>query len=341
MDTVLVTGISGFLGGHVALTLLKKGYRVKGSVRNLSKSVAIVETLVQQGADPDHIEIVELDLLKDAGWADAMQGVRYVHHVASPYVINQPKNKNDLIRPAVEGTERALNAALAANVERIILTSSVAAIMYGHPPQKELQITADMWTNITSSDVTPYTESKTLAEKHAWEIMYDAGRGKDLAVVNPSGIFGPLLDNDPSTSGEIILRLLKGTMPASLNINLPMVDVRDVAAVHIAAMTDPQAGGKRIPTSTISCSFMDVAAAISKVLPAYRNKMPKFTMPDWAARIYANFDPEVRSIVGELSVRRRVDATFARQLLGRDFIQPEKSIGDMAKSLVERGLDKK
>lgn len=340
MDTVLVTGISGFLGGHVALALLKKGYRVKGSVRNLSKSAAIVEALEQQGADPKHIEIVELDLLKDAGWTDAMKDVRYLHHVASPYVINQPADKNDLIRPAVEGTERALNAALATNVERIVLTSSVAAIMYGHAPQKELQITADMWTNVNSPDVTPYTESKTQAEKRAWEIMRAAGRENDLAVVNPSGIFGPLLDNDPSTSGDIILRLLRGTMPASINISLPMIDVRDVAAVHVAAMTDPQAGGKRIPTSTIACSFMDIAAAISKVLPAYRNKMPKFTMPDWATRIYAIFDPEVRSIVGELSVKRRVDATFARQLLGRDFIQPEKSIGDMAKSIVERGLDK-
>lgn len=340
MDTVLVTGISGFLGGHVALALLKAGYRVRGSVRNLSKSDAVIQTLTQHGANSDHIEIVALDLMHDEGWDDAMKGVRYLHHVASPYVIAQPTDKMELIRPAVEGTERALNAALAANIERIVLTSSMAAIMFGHGSQKELHVTADMWTDITGPDVVPYTESKTLAEKRAWEIMRESGRENDLAVINPSGIFGPLLDNDPSTSGDIILRLLKGTLPASINLNFPIVDVRDVAKVHLAAMIAPQAGGKRIPTSAASLSFTDIADAIVSDLPAYRSKMPKFTMPDWATRIYAIFDSDVRTVTGELGVRRHVDASFAHQLLGHDFIQPEKSIGDMAKSIVERGIDK-
>jgi nucleoside-diphosphate-sugar epimerase len=325
MDTVLLTGISGFLGGHVALALLQSEYRVKGSVRNLSSSPAIIEGLTQHGANPDHIEIVELDLMKDEGWAQAMQDVRYLQHVASPYTVNQPRDKNELIRPAVGGTERALNAALAANVERIVLTSSMAAIMYGHGPQKDLHVNADMWTNINAPDVTPYSESKTLAERRAWELMREAGRENDLAVVNPSGIFGPLLDNDPSTSGDILLRLLKGTVPAAINL---------------AAMTAPQAGGKRIPTSAAPLSFMEIANTIGAALPAYRSKMPRFTMPDWATRLYAVFDSDVRTVLGELGKQRHVDASFARQLLGQDFIAPERAIAEMAQSIVARGLDK-
>ena len=237
-DRVLLTGISGFLGGHVALQLLNAGYIVRGSVRNLSRADKVKATLAKAGSDISRLEFVALDLEKDEGWDAAMEGVRFVQHTASPFVLQMPEDKNDLIRPAVEGTERALNAALAANVERIVLTSSMAAIAYGHEKSRTAPFTANDWTNLEGRDVTPYTESKTRAERRAWEIMRAAGREKDLATINPSGIFGPLLDEDPGTSAalgeEMTIDFTLGDM-ATITRSADFATAYPRAAAHYAA----------------------------------------------------------------------------------------------------------
>lgn len=247
-DLVLLTGISGFLGGHVALRLLKAGYRVRGSLRNLDKADHVRDVMAQHGADVSKLEFCALDLLKDEGWDAAMQGVRCLQHVASPFVLQQPKDKMELIRPAVEGTERALNAALKNDVERIVLTSSSASIMYGHGADRSEPFTAADWTNLESHEVTAYTESKTRAEQRAWEIMDAADRHNDLTTINPVAIFGPLLDSDPGTSAVLIQRMMNGSTPVAARFAFPIIDVRDVAELHIKAMETTQAVAIVIPS---------------------------------------------------------------------------------------------
>lgn len=335
-DTVLLTGISGFLGGHVALALLKAGYNVRGSVRNLSKAGKVRETLARAGADISRLDFVQLDLTADAGWDEAMQGVRYLQHTASPFVLNMPEDRNELIGPAVQGTERAIRAALAANVERIVLTSSMAAIAYGHDKTDAPQFTAGDWTKLDGRPINAYVESKTRAERRAWEMMEAAGRRNDLATINPSGIFGPLLDEDPGTSAIMVKRLLDGSVPAAPRIPITVIDVRDVAAAHAAAMITPEAGGQRFPMADAPLYFIDVARLLRAHFPA--KKIPRLEMPDWAVRLYALFDRDVRDNLGELGYAKRLDATPSIALLGRPLIPTRDALLATAQSLVEHKL---
>ena len=335
-DRVLLTGISGFLGGHVALQLLNSGYTVRGSVRNLSRADKVRDTLGKAGADISGLEFVALDLLDDRGWADAARDCRYVQHTASPFVLQVPKDKMELIRPAVEGTERALNAANAAGAERVVLTSSMAAIAYGHDKNRTRPFTAADWTDLGGRGVNPYQESKTLAERRAWEIMDAAGRHDALAVINPGGIFGPLLDEDPGTSATLVLRLLNGSVPAAPRIPMTGIDVRDVAAAHVAAMTAATAGGQRFPMGERTLFFGDVARILRQHYPDRR--VPRLVMPDWAVRLYGLFDQDVRDNLGELGLAKQLDSSAAIALLGRKLIPLPDAVLATAESLVAHKL---
>lgn len=335
-DRVLLTGISGFLGGHVALQLLNSGYTVRGSLRNLSRADKVRDTLKRAGADIARLEFVALDLLDDAGWHEAARGCRYLQHTASPFVLNIPKDKMELIRPAVEGTERALNAANAAGTERIVLTSSMAAIAYGHDKSRTTPFTAQDWTDLHGRGVNPYQESKTLAERRAWEIMDAAGRHDALATINPSGIFGPLLDEDPGTSAILVQRLLNGSIPAAPRIPMTAVDVRDVAAAHVAAMTDPAAGGKRFPMGERTVFLIEAANMLRQHYPEKR--IPRLQMPDWVVRLYGLFDRDVGDNLGELGYIKTLDSRGAIALLGRPLTPVPEALLATAQSLVAHGL---
>ncbi|WP_196259594.1 NAD-dependent epimerase/dehydratase family protein [Pelagibacterium limicola] len=337
-DRVLLTGISGYLGGHTALALLAAGFTVRGSVRNLAKAEAVRKTLEKHGGDVSRLEFVALDLMSDGGWVEAMEGVRYLVHTASPFVLKMPTDKTELIRPAVEGTERALNAAFAAGLERAVLTSSMAAIAYGHDKSRTEPFTAADWTNLEGRGVNAYIESKTLAERRAWDIARSAGREIDLVTINPAGIFGPLLDEDPGTSVAGIQRMLNGSVPAAPRIPLVVVDVRDVAAAHVAALTAPEAGGKRFPMGESTMFLFEAACVLREAFPGHAGKLPRFEMPDWGVRIYALFDGDVRGLLGELGVRKSLDSTPTIGLLGRPLIPARDTIVATGESLIAQGL---
>lgn len=337
-DRVLLTGISGFVGGHVALALLEAGYIVRGSVRDLRKADKVRDTLEKAGADLTRVEFVALDLLSDAGWDQAMADVRYLQHTASPFVTREPKDRNELIRPAVEGTRRAITAALRAGIERIVVTSSMAAIMYGHDKARTAPFGAADWTNLEGRQISGYVESKTRAERLAWELIDKAGRHDDLATINPGAIFGPLLDEDPGTSVALLKRMFDGSLPAAARVAFISVDVRDVAAAHVAAMTSEAARGKRFPMGNGTFSLMEMAAILKRAMPERSSKLPRFEVPDWVVRLVAFADADVRGNLAELGVVKRADASDVKRLLGRDLIGADEAMIASARSLVAQGL---
>ncbi len=339
MKTVLVTGVTGFVGGHVALQLLNAGYRVRGSLRSPGRADKVRKELEAAGAVTNALEFVTLDLLDDAGWAEAMSGVYAVMHVASPFVIEMPEDPDELIRPAVEGTERVLKAALGADVKRIVLTSSIAAIAYGDDPERKVPFTDADWTRLdTAIPITTYIRSKTLAEHRAWDIMKAAGRENDLVCINPTNIYGPLLGDDIGTSGLIIRRLLNGSLPAAPRIHLLSVDVRDVAALHLAALETDVAGGQRFLVSARALSLPEMARLLRRNFPDQARRAPRLTLPNWVTRLYALFDQDLRDNIGELGRPKRVHGARAEILLGHKLIDAETAFLAMAKTMIDRDL---
>jgi dihydroflavonol-4-reductase len=335
--TVLITGISGFIAKHCAAEMLNAGYRVRGTVRSLQRSTQVRETLARS-ADTSQLEFVEADLEVDVGWNAALAGCAHVLHLASPFPAKQPKDEQELIRPAVQGTLRVMRAAAVAGVERLVQTSSMVAVMYGYPQARTAPFTEADWTRVESPDVTAYGKSKTLAERAAREFIDQDRSGMHYSSVNPGLVLGPALDRDIGTSAEIIQMFMKGKYPGAPRMSIPCVDVRDVAKMHrLALETKAPSGGRYLAAA--DCLWMiEIARAIREGLGEAGRKSPTRIMPDWLVKLVGIFDPAARQAIPELGKALKVDNALTRRTLGIEFIPARESVVAMAKSLVDLKL---
>ena len=338
-ELVLVTGGSGFIAMHCMATLFAAGYRVRATVRSLAREPEVRATLKAAGVDVgDRLAFVAADLTADAGWAEAPAGCDYVLHVASPFPVNVPRHEDELIVPAREGALRVLRAARDAGVKRVVQTSSFAAIGYGHP-QMDRPFNEHDWSRPEGEGVTAYAKSKTLAEQAAWNFMAREGGAMELAVVNPVGVFGPALSGDFSTSIEIIRRMMDGALPAVPRITFGVVDVRDVADLHLKAMTDPEAAGERfLAVAGDFVSMRDMGLMLKRRMGDAARRVPTRELPDWLLRAVALVDKSVGQIVPELGKRKTATSEKAQRVLGWTPRSAEDAVVATAESLVRLGL---
>jgi nucleoside-diphosphate-sugar epimerase len=338
MSTVLVTGGSGFIGCHCIMQLLAAGYQVRTTVRNLKREKDVRGMLKAGGAEPgDRLSFVVADLEQDAGWSEAVVGCEYVLHVASPLPASLPKHEDELIVPAREGTLRVLRAARDAGVKRVVFTSSFAAIGYGHEPQEKPFSETD-WTNL-NSDVIPYVKSKALAERAAWDFMAKQGGNLEFSVINPVHVFGPVLGPDYSTSILLVQRLMDAAMPGCPRLYLGVVDVRDVADIHLRAMTNPAAKGERfLAVAGDFMSLVQIAKLLKSRLSPAAKRVPTRELPNWLVRIAALRDPAARLILPELGQYKNATNEKAKRVLGWTPRSNEDAILATAESLMRLGL---
>jgi nucleoside-diphosphate-sugar epimerase len=332
-ELVLVTGGSGFIGSHCIRRLHEEGYRVRTTVRSLSREHE-VRGMVGDGP----LDVVAADLTADAGWAEAVAGCGYVLHVASPFPLAQPKHEDELIVPARDGALRVLGAAREAAVRRVVLTSSFAAIGSGHrDPDTVYDETS--WTDVDGPGVSAYAKSKTVAERAAWDFVAADGRPRELAVINPVAVLGPLLGPDPSTSIELVKRLIDGSMPGTPKVAYGLVDVRDVADLHVRAMRAPGAAGERFLAIGEDFRWMsEVADWLREAFPDRARKIPKRRLPSPLVRLASRFDGSLRQLTPELGVRRRATNEKARRVLGWAPRSDREAAVATAESLIELGL---
>jgi nucleoside-diphosphate-sugar epimerase len=331
---VLVTGGTGFLGGWCIAQLLQRGHEVRTTVRDMSREQAVRDTINAAGVEPGpRLSVVAADLTSDHGWSQAVAGCRYVLHVASPFPPVQPKDPDELIVPARDGALRVIRAALEAGVERVVMTSSVAAIRGVRASSETEPYTEADWTNGEDPTRTPYVRSKTLAEQAAWRHVKESGATERLTTINPGAIIGPALSDDHSYSLQAIQRLLGG-MPATPRLGFTFVDVRDVADLHIRAMTAAGAGGERFIATDRWLWMGEVAAILRERLGDAGKKVPTRVAPDLLIRALALFDGSIRSIVSDLGRRSWYSSEKARTTLGWETRPVEDSIEDCARSLL-------
>lgn len=331
---VLVTGASGFIAKHVIAELVRQGYSVRGTIRDLRRADEVARGIGNAGATASAVEFVEVDLLSDAGWDEAVAGCTYVQHVASPFPIKHIKNADEIIRPAREGTLRALKAATKANVKRMVLTSSVAAITTPWPEAQYGHVFDETdWTNPERPDISPYTRSKTIAERAAWDYVKKTPGAPELAVINPAFVLGPAPDADLSTSIEVIKLIGTGAYPFAPKIAFPVSDVRDVAVTHVLAMLNPEAAGQRFITANGYIRLMELGQLVAKALPDLKRKVPRGELPDFAVRLMAVFDTRLKAVLPDLGFPRPISNAKALKILGQKFHSPEEAVTAAAASL--------
>jgi dihydroflavonol-4-reductase len=333
---ILVTGGSGYIAGVLIRQLLAAGWQVNTTVRDLAREPALRQLLGVKPGD-DQLRCFAANLLHDAGWAEAAAGCSHMAHLASPLPAGVPRDASELIVPARDGALRALKAARDAGVQRIVMTSSVAAVSYGHGPGEHRFTEAD-WTRLETPGIPAYVQSKTIAERAARDWVAREGGGLEFCSVNPSVVLGPVASADYSASVVLVQSLLSGRMPALPRIGFGIVDVRDVAELHWRALTAPGMAGERF----IACGgftwLHEVAAVLREELGEQAGKVPTRQLPDWAVRLLAKVSPTVRAAASELGVVRHQDASHARERLGWVPRAPREAIVKTARDLIALGV---
>ena len=336
-ETVLVTGASGFIAMHCILQLLASGWRVRGTLRTPSRAGKVRETLARHVDPGDRLAFASADLSRDDGWQEAARGCTYVLHVASPFPREVPRHEDDLIVPARDGALRVLRAAAGEGVRRVVMTSSLAAVVYGHVRDGSRTFDEDDWS--ITEGISAYEKSKTIAERAAWDFARSPeAKGLELVVINPGLVLGPILDEDYGTSGEVVRKLMRREFPGCPNLGWAPVDVRDVAAAHLAAMIAPEAAGQRFCCAIEHAWMSDIARILEERFAARGYRIPRRRLPDWLVRVVAIFDKTTRLAVHDLGQRQDVSSERVRKVLGWQPRSLEEMVTSMGESMIEQGV---
>ena len=343
MKKILLTGASGYIGKHIALQLLNQGYEVRASVRNLLKSSEVINAVTPHLLNKNNLDarltFVELDLEKDSGWDSALEGIDVLMHTASPFPIASPKDENDLIRPAVDGTLRALKAAKAAGVTRVILTSSTAAVYGCELPAGKTHFDETMWTDVNHPiGRGAYTKSKTMAERAAWEFIEKQAPEIALTTINPVLVLGAPLDKNFGSSISVVERILKGKDPMLPNLLFSLVDVRDVAQMHVDAIKNDATRGERLLAASETYSFVGIAKYLKSVYP--NSKVKTGQAPDLLIKFLSLLDGEIKAILPQLGRAMNISSAKATKLLGITFIPVQVTLRESADYLIKNGYVK-
>ena len=333
---LLITGASGFIATHCTVELLNNGYQIRGTVRNLSRAKQIRDILKNHTKNAETIEFAQAELTDSHSWEEAMHGCSGVLHIASPVPVIQPKNADEVIIPAREGTLNVLKAAKKIGVSRVVMTSSVAAV-WGKGREGSRVYSESDWTDTNDPDQSPYSLSKTFAEKEAWKFVEKHGT-PELVVVNPAFVLGPALESDYGSSLEILYKLLKGKYPLVPRLGFEIVDVRDVAVLHRLAYESSNASGRRILCSSGFRWLKEMSIFLRENFPEYRKKISVRDMPNFLLKIISIFDGSVARFVPDLDIKKEIDISLAHKLLGWQPRSPEESIEAGARSLIELGI---
>jgi nucleoside-diphosphate-sugar epimerase len=338
-EIVLVTGASGFVAMHCILKLLEKGYQVRGTLRSPERETGLRKTFESNISVDDRLTIFPANLENDDGWENAVKGCQYILHVASPFPSQPPKHENDLILPARDGAIRILKLASAANVKRVVMTSSMAAVVSGHDYDESKVFDEDDWSR-TDRHIGAYEKSKTLAEQDAWDFMkgLENDNALELSVINPGLVLGPILDADYSTSGELIRKLMRREVPGCPDLGWPAVDVRDVADAHLAAMTIPEAAGKRFICTIEDARIQDIALILKNHFANQGYKIPTRKLPNILVRFSALFDKSLRLVVKDLGKHAEISNARIKKVLSWKPHTLEEMVVAMAESMIKHGV---
>jgi nucleoside-diphosphate-sugar epimerase len=335
-ELVVVTGASGFIAQHTIKILLEKDFAVRGTVRDLGRIERLTSRLASV-CDVTNLEFAKADLSDDDGWDEAMVDAKYLLHMASPLPVEQPKDENELIVPARDGALRALKAAVSANISRVVMTSSIASISSGLDASKPF--TEADWSDI-NQDIAPYPKSKTIAEKAAWEYIRSLPEevAPELVMINPGFVLGPLIDPDTSASHEVVRLLLSGEVPGIPDIGFSLVDVRDVASAHVAALSAVHAPGNRYICVTSFLAYFELAKIVKSHLAGTSYRISLRRIPSWLVRLLANFNPTLKLIVPRLAQVHSYDTAQVRRDLNWHPMDLETSILQTVDSLIENEI---